>query len=154
MAEFIEWGKPKLVPEKPCAPLIPESICVDASWSPKTKVVEFQGVDTKTGRLLFQKGPYAGGTGNVGEFLAIVYGLLYLDRKKLDIPLYSDSKTAICWVNNMRINTCLQPTEENGELMEALRRAKAWLKGKRPKTRILKWNTREWGEIPADFGRK
>ena len=29
-----------------------------------------------------------------------------------------------------------------------------WLKENKYTTPILKWETREWGEIPADFGRK
>ena len=29
-----------------------------------------------------------------------------------------------------------------------------WLKENKYTTPILKWKTREWGEIPADFGRK
>ena len=29
-----------------------------------------------------------------------------------------------------------------------------WLQENTYTTRILKWKTEEWGEIPADFGRK
>jgi ribonuclease HI len=30
--------------------------------------MEYQGVDTQTGKLLFHQGPFAQGTNNVGEF--------------------------------------------------------------------------------------
>ena len=33
-------------------------------------------------------------------------------------------------------------------------RAEAWLKAHRVTNPILKWETDQWGEIPADFGRK
>lgn len=33
-------------------------------------------------------------------------------------------------------------------------RAEAWLATHTVMNPILKWNTEEWGEIPADFGRK
>jgi len=33
-------------------------------------------------------------------------------------------------------------------------RAEAWLKQNDYSTRIMKWETTVWGEIPADFGRK
>jgi len=35
-----------------------------------------------------------------------------------------------------------------------IERAEKWLKENTYTTRILKWETKEWGEIPADFGRK
>ena len=34
------------------------------------------------------------------------------------------------------------------------RKAEKWLKENKYSTPILKWETKEWGEIPADFGRK
>ena len=33
-------------------------------------------------------------------------------------------------------------------------RAETWLRTHNVSTPVLKWKTREWGEIPADFGRK
>jgi len=37
---------------------------------------------------------------------------------------------------------------------DLLRRADAWLAANKILNPVLKWNTEEWGEIPADFGRK
>ena len=42
----------------------------------------------------------------------------------------------------------------NREIFELIRKSEAWLKTPRPEVKIYKWNTKEWGEIPADFGRK
>jgi ribonuclease HI len=35
-----------------------------------------------------------------------------------------------------------------------MERAVKWLKTNTYETKIMKWETKEWGEIPADFGRK
>ena len=40
------------------------------------------------------------------------------------------------------------------QLFDIVRRAEKWLQENTYDTRILKWKTEEWGEIPADFGRK
>ena len=38
-------------------------------------------------------------------------------------------------------------------MFELIERGEQWLKKNTYKNPILKWNTEEWGEIPADFGR-
>jgi ribonuclease HI len=91
---------------------------------------------------------------NIGEFLAIVLGLAFLKKNKLEYPIYTDSKTAIAWVRNKRINTKMERTARNELLFQAVDNAVKWLKENNYTTNILKWNTEEWGEIPADYGRK
>lgn len=135
--------------------IIPESICVDASCLGNPGILEYQGVDTASGNVLFRQGPMNDGTNNIGEFLAIVHGLAYLQKKGLlDMPIYSDSKTAMLWVKNKQVNTKLKKTENNQKVFELLNRALNWLKNNHYSNPILKWNTSLWGEIPADFGRK
>ena len=51
------------------------SISVDAASSGNPGIMEYQGVDTKTKKLLFNHGPFKQGTNNIGEFLALVHGL-------------------------------------------------------------------------------
>jgi ribonuclease HI len=63
--------------------IIPKSICVDASCLGNPGILEYQGVDTASGNVLFRQGPMADGTNNIGEFLAIVHGLAYLQKKRL-----------------------------------------------------------------------
>lgn len=135
------------------APIVP-SISVDAAWSTKTKMMEYQGVYTHSGELIFRKGPYADATNNIGEFLAIVHALALLKQKNSLLPIYTDSVTAMKWVRIKRANTKLQSTEENAELFEIIERAENWLKNTSFTNPILKWETKSWGEIPADFGRK
>ena len=135
--------------------IIKESICVDASCLGNPGILEYQGVDTVTSQVLFHQGPMNNGTNNIGEFLAIVHGLAYLQKKGLpDMPIYSDSRTAILWVKNKKVNTKLKEAANNQEVFALLNRALNWLKTNNYSNPILKWDTPCWGEIPADFGRK
>jgi ribonuclease HI len=117
-------------------------------------VLEYRGVNLATGQEIFRRGPFPQGTNNIGEFLAIVTGLAYLKQNNLKLPIYSDSRNAIAWVKAKKAATKLSPNEKNKELFELIDRALTWLHDNRTDTQILKWETKAWGEIPADFGRK
>lgn len=130
------------------------SIAVDAAASGNPGKMEYQGVDTRSGKRLFHQGPFEQGTNNIGEFLAIVHGLAFLKKKGSSRIIYTDSRTAISWVKKKRCNTKLVQTEANESLFELVHRAEAWLRNNSYSTKIVKWETRAWGEIPADFGRK
>ncbi len=130
------------------------SIAVDAASSGNPGKMEYRGVDTKTKKVLFHQGPFEKGTSNVGEFLALVHGLAFLKQKKSNRILYSDSRIAIGWVRKGKCGTKLEKSAKNAVLFELIERAEAWLKNNRYTTPIVKWETKAWGEIPADFGRK
>ncbi|OZI07832.1 ribonuclease H [Siphonobacter sp. BAB-5385] len=134
-------------------PITP-ALAVDAAWNTASGVMEYQGVEYPSGTLIFRMGPFADGTNNVGEFLAIVHGLAHLKKHNSPLPLYSDSRTAISWVRNKHANTKLPETDQNKILFELIDRAETWLKNNTFSTKILKWETEYWGENPADFGRK
>jgi len=129
-----------------------ESISVDAAEN--DGIVEYRGVDTKTGHIIFKQGPFEGGTNNIGEFLAIVHGLAWLKKINSTIPVYSDSITAIGWVKNKRANTRMERSRKNDKLFELVDRAEKWLAENDYSNKILKWETKGWGEIRADYGRK
>lgn len=136
--------------EKP----ILESLSVDAACNMKTRVMEYRGVDTKTGAEIFHVGPFNNATNNMGEFLALVHGLALLKQKGSNMPIYSDSITAIAWVRQKKHKSTVRPTAENALLFNLMERAENWLKNNTFTNPIYKWNTPLWGEIPADFGRK
>lgn len=138
----------------PANQLIADSVCVDASCLGNPGKVEYRGVYTATHDVLFQKSPMSNGTNNLGEFLAIVHALAYLKNQGSNVPVYSDSETAIIWVNNKKVNTKLKRTADNEEIFNLTERAVHWLENNQYTNPILKWNTQAWGEIPADFGRK
>jgi len=130
------------------------SISVDAASSGNPGIMEYRGVDTKTKKQLFIQGPFEQGTNNIGEFLAIVHGLALLKKKNSDKIIYTDSKTAISWVKKKSCNTKLERNDKNKPVFDLLDRAVLWLKENSYATIIVKWETKAWGEIPADFGRK
>ena len=130
------------------------SIAVDAASSGNPGIMEYRGVDTKTKKQLFIQGPFEEGTNNIGEFLAIVHGLAFLKKHDSNKLIYTDSKTAISWVKKRTCNTKLERNPKNEKLFELVDRAINWLKTNSYKTTIVKWETKAWGEIPADFGRK
>jgi ribonuclease HI len=130
------------------------AICVDAACSGNPGLLEYRGVNLVTGKEIFHRGPFPDGTNNIGEFLSIVTGLAWLKQSGLSLPLYSDSRNAILWVKSKKVNTKLVQSEKNRELFILIDRALDWLHNNSYDTRILKWETKAWGEIPADFGRK
>jgi ribonuclease HI len=83
-----------------------------------------------------------------------VHGLAMLKKEKSNKILYTDSRTAMSWVKKKKCNTKLKPTPENQPLFELVSRAELWLKTNSFSTTVVKWETKAWGEIPADFGRK
>jgi ribonuclease HI len=133
---------------------IQDSLVVDAAWNTASGDMEYQGIYLATKQKLFLKGPFSDGTNNIGEFLAIVHALALLHQKGSNIPVYSDSRTAIGWVKKKKANTKLEETPRNTELFDLLDRAETWLQTHIYANSVLKWETTVWGENPADFGRK
>ena len=130
------------------------SIAGDAACSGNPGKIEYRGVDIMTGRQIFHKGPFDQGTNNIGEFLALVHGLALMKQQGSNKAIYSDSKTAMAWVRDKKCKTKLTPNAKNAQLLEIVKRAENWLLNNSYSNRILKWDTEQWGEIPADFGRK
>jgi len=134
--------------------ILSQSISVDAACSGNPGKMEYQGVTTSGKKQLFHRG-FKLGTNNIGEFLALVHALAFLAAQDMpDLPIYSDSQIAIGWVKKARCKTTLARGPKTEGLYEYIDRAEAWLKTNKVTNPIYKWNTKAWGEIPADFGRK
>lgn len=88
------------------------SISVDAGTHGNPGPVEYQGVWTEDGQVLFKTKPYPLGTNNMAEFLAIVHALQFQKEKNLNVPIYSDSQTAIGWVNKKKAKATLVVNEK------------------------------------------
>ena len=136
------------------ADIIINSLAVDAACSGNPGAMEYRGVLVSNKEEIFRVGPYKRGTNNIGEFLALVHGLALLKQKKIDMPIYTDSVNAMSWVKNKKCKTKLELCEDNEPIFELIERAEKWLKTNTYTTKIIKWETKQWGEIPADFGRK
>ena len=116
--------------------------------------MEYRGIDLRTGQEVFHFGPVHG-TNNIGEFLAIVHALALLKQQGLSMSIYSDSRNALLWVKARKCRTKLQRTPRTEQLFQLIERAERWLaQNDYSSAPLLKWQTKEWGEVPADFGRK
>lgn len=131
-----------------------DSISVDVGTRGNPGPVEYKGVDTRTGEVLFERGPIPNGTNNLGEFLAIVHALAYLKQQGSEKTVYSDSRTALKWVRAKEVATTLARNESTREIWGLVDRALSWLHCNSYPNKVLKWETESWGEIKADYGRK
>ena len=134
-------------------PPVLDALAVDAACSGNPGVMEYQGIYIPTRTRVFH---YIApkGTNNIGEFLAIVHGLSYLKKHHLNQIIYSDSVNAISWVRQKQCKSKLPEDPSTAELWDYIHRAENWLRTNSYTTEIRKWDTDNWGEIPADFGRK
>ena len=134
-------------------PFFAESIAVDAACSGNPWEMEYRWIDLQTWNEIFHE-KFKIWTNNIGEFLAIVHWLNYLWNDNRVI--YSDSRIAISRVNQWKCKTQINANESSdfSRTLEMVERAEKWLKENGIKHKILKRNTEDWWEIPADFGRK
>ena len=130
-----------------------DACAVDAACSGNPGRMEYRGIDLATGAQVFHFGPIHG-TNNIGEFLAIVHALALMEREGIRKTIYSDSYNAILWVSKKKCKTTLARDEQTARLFDIITRAEFWLRTHNIQVPIVKWETSEWGEIPADFGRK
>lgn len=130
-----------------------DAIAVDAACSGNPGPMEYRGVDLRTGQEVFHYGPVRG-TNNIGEFLAIVHALALLERLQSPLAVYSDSRNALLWVEKKACRTKLARTAGTETIFQLIERAENWLRTHTWTTPLLKWDTKAWGEVPADFGRK
>lgn len=135
--------------------IYPGSICTDGACAGNPGKMEFRCVDIFTGAEIFRRGPFEDGTNNVAEFLALVLALIYLNNRNMTrTAIYSDSRNAIKWVKEKKCNTKLARTDRNQVIFDMIQKSEQWLQTHEFTNFIIKWKTEEWGEIPADFGRK
>lgn len=130
------------------------SISVDVGTRGNPGPVEYKGVDTQTGDIIFSCGPIKKGTNNMGEFLAIVHALALLKKQGSNKTVYSDSVNAMKWVKQKKVATTLPRDASTEEIWTLIDRAEHWLRTNTYDNQVLKWQTKEWGEIKADYGRK
>ncbi|CAI6053801.1 ribonuclease H [Cohnella sp. JJ-181] len=147
-------GAPPLTPDQAEREIDFDSVSVDVGTRGNPGPVEYRGVDTRTGDVLFAVGPIRKGTNNLGEFLAIVHALAYLKHQGSAKTIYSDSRTALKWVKQKEVVTTLPRDESTRDIWELVDRALSWLNVNTYPNKVLKWETERWGEVKADYGRK
>ena len=149
---------PDSTPIDACKTIVPDhvlhSISVDAACSGNPGLVEYQGVYTDTQTVIFHRKIDGFGTNNLGEFLAIIHAIQWLDQQGESMPIYTDSGTAMAWIRRKYVNTSLQKGSKTAPILNDVTDAIEWLRGYNGTYNLQKWDTKSWGEIRADFGRK
>lgn len=147
-----DWRHDTVLPLPP--EVTAQAWAVDAACSGNPGPMEYQAIDLATGAQMFHFGPMHG-TNNIGEFLAIVHALALMEQQGIrDKAIYSDSYNAILWVRKKQCKTKLERNAQTEELYRIIQRAENWLRTHTVTVPIMQWETRKWGDIPADFGRK
>lgn len=147
-----DWRHDTVLPLPP--EVTAQAWAVDAACSGNPGPMEYQAIDLATGAQMFHFGPMHG-TNNIGEFLAIVHALALMEQQGIrDRAIYSDSYNAILWVRKKQCKTKLERNAQTERLYRIIQRAENWLRTHTVTVPIMQWETRKWGDIPADFGRK
>ena len=116
---------------------------------------QWKVVDIATGELILASPIYQQGTVNIGEFCAIISGLRHLhEQNDSTTPVYSDSKIAINWVYQRVTKTKMPMLYHTGPILDQMAIDLEWLIDTKPGNSVRFWRNRDWGENPADFGRK
>lgn len=130
------------------------SYSVSSACSGSLGPMEYRGVVTGTGKEIFRVGPLAQGTNCIAGFLAVCHALALCTKRGLETPVYTDSQTAIAWIRNRKCGTGLARNAANQSAFELVARAEKWLTTHTWRNPVLQWNTKDWGQIPANYGRK
>lgn len=132
------------------------SWAVDAACEGNPGKMEYRIVHTHDGSTVQHSPLFTRGTNNIGEFLALVEALQQREAAGI-AAIYTDSRTALAWLRQAKANTTLARNSQTETLWARLEQAEAWLQRQdipNLLSYVYKWQTRQWGEIPADFGRK
>lgn len=131
-----------------------KGITVDGSSRGNPGPSNYRAVDIETGNELFNIN-IGISTNNIAEFCGLVHAIDFA-LKNGYTTVYSDSVTAIAWVRNKKHNSKLQASSLTQKSIEIMNRAEAHLHTFPNNffSMIDKWDTKQWGENPADFGLK
>lgn len=130
-----------------------ESFSSDGSCCPCPGKMEYRFVDNMTGRVIASESfPY--GTNNVAEFLGLVAAIRHVQENKINRIVYTDSATALSWLMSKHCNTTMKECVETIPVRAKIDEAVAWLQNNSITADVRKWETKLWGEVPADYDRK
>lgn len=155
-AESVEAARIKLGLVKPvnadgAAPAPEErptyGLCCDAGTRGNPGPCEYQVADL-AGNIL-QHAHLGIGTNNYAELSGILAALI-LARATANTVVWTDSQVCLDWIRTGRVGERVARRDQVCALVAHIQT----LLQARPVVSLRKWNTRAWGEIPADFGRK
>ena len=112
----------------------------------------YRGMDISTGAILFNSRVFDPISNNIAEFMAIGHALMYCKKEMDSKTIYSDSQIGIGWIERKKCNTALANCDQTALLN--IGKIERWLLEQKFLSPVTKWQTKIWGEIPADFGHK
>lgn len=130
-----------------------KGIAVDAWCSGNPGPGGYRGIDIATGLVLFKRSyPYI--TNNLAEFIAISHGIGFCKNKNKNYDrVFTDSEIAMAWIEKQGYKSSIEL--EKGKLaIDDANKSIRFLSQQKSMPSVIKWLTKEWGEIPADFNRK
>ncbi len=115
-------------------------------------IFKYRIVDIETKGVIFEKIISGNCTNNLAELLGAVHTIGYNKANNLNLPVYTDSQTALSWIRKKNIKTkhIVTDNELQNELDVALKYIKTLSKAEHP----ILWQTVTWGQIDADYGAK
>jgi len=126
-----------------------KGVIVDGSTRGNPGPSKYRVYDLEKKSIIYETDWIGITTNNVTEFLAVCHAIYLVNKANLNLPIYSDSVTAISWVNKKLV------TSNCKNLEDRIKKACTFLKETDMKNIVLeKWHTSTWGENPADFGNK
>ena len=132
-------------------------ICVDGWCSGNPGPGGYRAVNIETGDILFEWEANLI-TNNLAEFIGLYHAILWRDKYMPDAIIWSDSNTAMAWVKHKKVNTTFNLNRSpavKGRIQTCLDGLQLYKVGINfSYYNIQKWETKVWGEIPADLGRK
>lgn len=137
-------------------------IVVDGCCQPNPGIGAYQGFDITDGhenkKMLFRHDIVRTTTNNVAEYVAIVHAIGYMIKNSIGGYIFSDSQTAIAWINKRRHNSNTSLLDQDS--IDLLNRADKFMRNipldKFDTFKQVKfWSKKLTGiENPADFGNK
>jgi len=88
-------------------------------------------------------------TNNYAE-LAGIGAMIKQALKMGETILWTDSKIAMIWIRSAKLGENVREKEAIMAMILAIRK----LLEENPQLKLKKWDTKNWGQIPSDFGRK
>ncbi|MCB1050445.1 MAG: hypothetical protein KDC71_07580 [Acidobacteria bacterium] len=150
--QLIHPGNARIQSPKKSKPARPASyptlgICSDAGTHGNPGPCSFR-VTRLDGHILLEKelGVHSNNYAALAGIGAMIQSAIVSGEKLL----WTDSQIALGWIANGRIG---MQVHERETIIRMVQKIQALLQ-RHPEIELRKWKTREWGQIPADYGRK
>ena len=134
-----------------------KGIAVDGYCKGNPGPAGYKAVDIETGQILFDWHTECA-TNNIAEFIGLVHAIGFVKEqskkgKNYGI-VYTDSEIAMSWVRLKSAAGTKFNTGKFPPLAKRIWKCEMFLTETKNLPVYQKWDTKAWGEIPADFGNK